>query len=134
MKNLNDYINESVSGVQHKDLGNRGMFYTNDGELTYYEGTYAYPVRRNKCFEISMLRVDADKQRKGTGSDLVKAMIEFAKSKLMSVIVYARPLTDTISEDDLIKFYTNLGFFQDDRTDDKHCLIYDEDLKAQLNK
>ena len=44
MKSINDFIKESKGNVKHDDLGGRGMFYTSNGELTYFEDCYTYPV------------------------------------------------------------------------------------------
>ena len=122
MKSINDFIKESKGNVKHDDLGGRGMFYTSNGELTYFEDCYTYPVDTDDCIEITLLRTDVSKQ--GTGTDLLQALIEYAKSVNKKVVVYASPVGDKISEKDLIDFYVKNGFVQDERTDDKHCLIY----------
>lgn len=122
MKNINEFIKESKNNVKHDDLGGRGMFYTSNGELTYFEDCYAYPVDTDDCIEITLLRTDVSKQ--GIGIDLLEALIEYAKSVNKKIVVYASPIGDKISEKDLIDFYMKNGFVQDERTDDKHCLIY----------
>ena len=42
----------------------------------------------------------------------------------MNIVLYAAPIEESISEDDLIKFYNKNSFKHDNDCTDKHCLIY----------
>ncbi len=122
MKNIKNYLFESSNQVKHDDLGDRGLFYTNNGELTYFEECVLYPVKTKNCIEITLLH--SREKSKGTGTSLMNEIIKFANSKNKCIIVYADPLNDDISKENLIKFYMKFGFVQDERTNDEHCLIY----------
>lgn len=122
MKDLNAYIIEANDSIEHISNSDSGVFHCANGEISYYEECLIYPKPTKDCLEVIMLVVY--KKHEGTGSALVKALLEYAKSKGKSVVVDAQPLGDHISEDDLIKFYMDNGFVHDERINDKHYLIY----------
>lgn len=116
MKTLKDFIDESKITHDEKNC----VFRTNCGELCYYDMPITTSFKGD-ALEIQTLSVS--NKRKGVGTELVKACIEYAKKINKDIVLYASPLGDFISEDDLIKFYKNLGFEQIDNKN-KSLLIY----------
>lgn len=112
------HIFDSRNDIKHDEKNCK--FYCDNGSLTYYTECVTYPKCHDDCYEIEVL--NANEKRTGTGAALLNAMIDFAKKTHKNIVVYAMPLDDSISENDLIAFYKKYGFTQD--TDDKHCLIY----------
>ena len=103
-----------IESVEHVDKGDKGEFKSEDSYLVYTTDVETYPEPTEDAIEINDLYVD--KRRMGIGTALVNKCIEFAKKKNISnIVVYAEPIGDKISEDDLLKFYSKLGFVQDKR-------------------
>ena len=62
--------------------------------------------------------LEAYEKRKGVGSELVRMAIDYAVEIGKNVSICARPLDDSISLEDLITFYENLGFDQEETGDE----------------
>lgn len=105
MKTLVEYLTKSFVKIIH-DKKNM-LFKTNGGELTYLDFPVTTGVNLD-AIEIQSLYVT--NRRNGIGSELVKACIEYANEINKDIVLYASPLGDGISEDELIKFYINNGF------------------------
>lgn len=123
MKTLKEFLIESHA-IRHEHNDMMGRFGCDGGYLTYNMMCLIYPVSTKNCIEVDVLNVT--NKRKGIGTELVKKLIEFAKKEGRTIVLYASPLDGT-SVDDLIEFYKKCGFEHDDRTKDKHCLIYKVD-------
>lgn len=132
MKSIKEYILlEKVNApkvdlsksVMHKSVGdNNELYIGKDNKLLYTNDVITYPEPTNNAYELIELNV-VDK-RNGYGTQLVKELIKIANIDKKDIVVYASPLGDHISEDDLIDFYKKCGFEQDNRLKDKQCLIY----------
>ena len=109
--------------VMHKSAGdNNELYIGKDNKLLYTKDVITYPKPTNNAYELIELNV-VDK-RNGYGTRLVKELTKIADSDKKDIVVYASPLGDHMSEDDLIDFYKKCGFEQDNRLKDKQCLIY----------
>lgn len=109
--------------VMHKSAGdNNELYIGKDNKLLYTNDIITYPEPTNNAYELIELNV-VDK-RNGYGTQLVKELVKIADADKKDIVVYASPLGDHISEDDLIDFYKKCGFEQDNRLKDKQCLIY----------
>lgn len=119
MISLNNYINEEVK--QKTEQG--GVFtFGKNNYLSYFNEVITVPTSRTDAIEIETLFVT--ERNKGVGTKLVKSCIEYAKSVDKDIVLYASPLGEHISEEDLIKFYKKLGFEEDNKGIDKNCLVY----------
>ena len=96
-------------------------FNTSGGELCYFDCAVTVPVMNSDCLEIQTLVVT--NKRKGIGSALVNACKDYANKLGTDIVLCASPLGSSISESDLIKFYTDLGFEQIPELD-RSMLIY----------
>ena len=125
MKSLTQFIQESLEAISHKKGNGNGEFRSGDNYLAYDEDIVSYPEPIDDAIEISTLFVK--NRRHGIGTELVKALIKYAKdSGFKHIVVFASPMGDHISEKDLIEFYTKLGFKHDDRVKDSlPCMILD---------
>jgi hypothetical protein len=122
MKSLEEYINKTSNSVKHKDNKDSGEFYVDDNnKLLYYNDVITYPEATDNAIELCEIYVT--NKNKHIGTDLVNALVNFAKSQHKDVVTYASPLTKDMTEDELISFYNKCGFENDSRTKDKHCLI-----------
>jgi len=118
MISLNNFINEDVK--QKSEQG--GVFtFGKNNYLSYFDEVITVPTSRTDAIEIETLFIT--ERNKGIGTKLVKSCIEYAKSINKDIVLYASPLGDHISEEDLIKFYKKLGFKEDDKGIDKNCLV-----------
>lgn len=132
MKSIKEYILLEKGAAPKVDLSKRVMhksavdknelYIGKDNKLLYTTDIYIYPEPTNNAYELAELIV-ADKHN-GYGTKLVKELIRIADTHKKDIVVYASPLGDHISEDDLIDFYKKCGFEQDSRLKDKNCLIY----------
>lgn len=105
MKNLKDYIIEASHNIKH-DKKNM-VFSTNGGELTYFD----IPVTTGVDYDaIEIQTLHVTNRRKGIGSALVNAIKDYAKKIDKPIVLYAAPMDSEMTEQQLIKFYTNLGF------------------------
>jgi GNAT superfamily N-acetyltransferase len=118
IRNVKCYVNEDT--VTHDKRSQ--SFQYGDGSLVYFDEILTYPQYHDNALEIETLH--AVTKRRGIGSKLIEAIKDYADSERKSIVVYASPLTNDISERDLIKFYKKNGFIQDPDTDNPHCLIY----------
>ena len=124
MKNIKQYILESLNKINHKVLsGNGGQFELNGNYLHYFNDVRIYPEPTNNAYEIDEIYIKETDRNLGIGTKLLNAFIKFAKSNNKDIVLYASPINTKMSLDDLIKFYNKFGFEQDKRTTDKHCLI-----------
>lgn len=118
MISLDNFINEDVK--QKSEQG--GVFtFGKNNYLSYFDEVITVPTSRTDAIEIETLFIT--ERNKGIGTKLVKSCIEYAKSINKDIVLYASPLGDHISEEDLIKFYKKLGFEEDDKGIDKNCLV-----------
>lgn len=121
MKSIRNFIFENSIEIKHQRLQGSGRFYYDKGDLTYEDEIVIYPKYHENCFELTNL--EAFEKNKGIGSLLLKKMIEYAKDQNKDIVLYASPL-DNRAEDELINFYKKFGFVEDEKANDKHCLIY----------
>lgn len=125
MKTLIEFINETKetkAEITHRKGDPEGMFSAEDGSYLSYTEEAIINIADKNTIEIQLMNVVNKKQ--GTGTKLIKACIDYANSIGKDVIVYASPLNNDISEDDLIKMYKNCGFSKDSGSSDKHLLRY----------
>lgn len=59
---------------------------------------------------IEIEEVSVKEKRKGTGSELVRKVIEIAQEEGKGLTLCAHPLDDSISTENLVEFYEKLGF------------------------
>lgn len=69
--------------------------------------------------EIILDCIKVNSKRKGTGSKLINELKKIAEKKNLPIGLYAEPQDDSISEEDLIRFYEKNGFRQDEDSDGK---------------
>lgn len=125
MKTLIEFINEAKETkeeITHRKGNPEGMFSTEDGSYLSYTEEAIINIEDKNTIEIQLLNVV--NKRQGTGTKLIKSCIEYANSIGKDIVVYASPLNNEISEDDLIKMYKNCGFSKDSSSSDKHLLRY----------
>lgn len=60
--------------------------------------------------ELVIDNVEVIEKRQGTGTELVNQLIEIARNENKELTLCAYPQDDSISLDDLVRFYENLGF------------------------
>lgn len=104
MKSLKSILEASIK-IEH-DTRNC-TFRTNGGELCYFDEAITIGGFEN-CIEIQTLVVS--NRRNGIGTTLVNACKDYADRVKKDIVLCASPLTDVISEDNLIDFYMKLGF------------------------
>lgn len=61
--------------------------------------------------ELVIEMVEVLNKRKGTGTELVKKVIDIANKEGKELTLCAYPQDESISLEDLIEFYEKLGFF-----------------------
>lgn len=74
--------------------------------------------------ELVITMVYANEKRKGTGTELVKWAIEYAREQGKELTLCACPQDDSIELDDLIEFYAGLGFNEEYRQSDCALMRY----------
>lgn len=124
MKNLTEYINENNSEIRHnKDFG--VFMHANGAKLVYNDEVYVTLTEKtDDTMEIDLLQVPKENQRQHIGSQLVKSLIEYAKTVNKDIVVAAYPIENMISQESLIKFYKSCGFEEDKYASDKNILRY----------
>lgn len=74
--------------------------------------------------EIIIDVVEVIEKRKGTGSELVKMVIEIAEEMGKNIGICAYPQDDSIELCDLVRFYEKLGFEIDYDTGNEVLMTY----------
>lgn len=109
MKELKLYLLESKDNIKHIRGDFEGKFENNDGILEYYDMPITIMYNKD-AIEIQTLVVF--KKRNKIGTKLLEACIKYAKEIKKDIILFAGPLTNDISQEDLIEFYKKSGFEQ----------------------
>ena len=104
MKSLKSLL-ETLNNITHNKRN--CTFSMPGGELCYYDMAFTIPDSED-CLEIQTLYVTD--RRKGIGSALVNACKEYANQIGKDIVLCASPLGSGISENNLIRFYNDLGF------------------------
>lgn len=105
MKSLREFIIEASYNIKHDKK--KMVFSTNGGELTYFD----FPVTTGVDYDaIEIQTLHVTNRRKGIGSSLVNAIKDYAKEIDKPIVLYASPMDDEMTEQQLIKFYIDLGF------------------------
>jgi hypothetical protein len=80
-------------------------------------GVIEYSFSDYKKPEIIIDFIKVYKQRIGTGRELINEVKKIALEKKLPISLYAYPQDDTISLEELIKFYFSCGFEIDNNSD-----------------
>ena len=126
MKGILKFLLESSiqNNVKHTIRSGNGTIKIADNYLHYYDEVIIYPKFTNNAFELVELYVNREDRNKGIAAKLLNTFIEFADSKNKDIVLYASPLDNDMTVNQLIDFYKKFGFEHDSRTKDKQCLIY----------
>lgn len=124
MKNLNEalsiYIMESQ--VLH-DKRNMLFTYDKNNCLSYSNDPVIFNATFDDVDAIEINTINVIDKKKGIGTILLKAMIEYAKTVKKDIVLYASPMGEGMNEKQLIQWYKNNGFEEYDKSD-YHWLIY----------
>lgn len=74
--------------------------------------------------EVIVDNIKVSKQRKGTGTFLIKEVVEIARDLGKQVSLYSYPQDDTISQSELNDFYISLGFELSTDDVDERMFVY----------
>ena len=135
MKNIKDFIINESSNISHSEWKeiSAGEFRAKDGSiLVYLTEAFSLPFVKNSqnCLQITLL--NSVNKREGTGTNLVKAIIEYANKINKDIIVYAVPRGPFIGISQLIKFYKDLGFEKEECDDLDSSLNPDQLLRYKV--
>ena len=124
MKNLNEalsiYIMESQ--VLH-DKRNMLFTYGKGNCLSYSDNPVVFSATFGDVDVIEINTINVIDKKKGIGTILLKAMIEYAESMEKDIVLYASPMGEGMNERQLIQWYKDNGFEEYDKSD-YHWLIY----------
>ena len=124
MINLNEALSIYImEGQVLHDKKNMLFTYGKNNCLSYSDDPVVFNATFGDVDAIEINTINVIDKKKGIGTILLKAMIEYAESMKKDIVLYASPMGEGMNERQLIQWYKDNGFEEYDKSD-YHWLIY----------